>query len=88
MRRATALLKGFATMQTNGGHTSTDPWGNEWVINPVQAEDFSHRAIHTMTETGKTRRRRLLRPRARHGDLFRLLHRWTHGPDGSAALSG
>ena len=47
------LLKGFATMQTNGGHTSTNPWGNEWVVNPVQAEDFSHRAIHTMTETGK-----------------------------------
>ncbi|MWV29417.1 tannase/feruloyl esterase family alpha/beta hydrolase [Aurantiacibacter rhizosphaerae] len=47
------LLKGFATMQTNGGHTSTNPWGNEWVINPVQAEDFSHRAIHTMTDTGK-----------------------------------
>jgi len=47
------LLKGFATMQTNGGHTSTDAWGNNWVINPVQAEDFSHRAIHSMTDTGK-----------------------------------
>lgn len=47
------LLKGYATMQTNGGHTSTNPWGNEWVINPVQAADFSYRAIHTMTETGK-----------------------------------
>ncbi len=47
------LRQGFATMQTNGGHTSTNPWGNEWTINPVQAEDFSHRAIHVMTETGK-----------------------------------
>lgn len=47
------LLKGYATMQTNGGHLSTDAWGNEWTINPVQAEDFSHRAIHTMTERGK-----------------------------------
>ncbi len=47
------LLKGYATMQTNGGHTSTDPWGNNWVVNPVQAEDFSHRAIHTMTQAGK-----------------------------------
>lgn len=47
------LLKGYVSMQTNGGHSSTNPWGNEWVINPVQAEDFSHRAIHTMTEAGK-----------------------------------
>jgi len=47
------LTKGFATMQTNGGHTSPDPWGNDWVTNPVQAEDFSHRAIHAMTEAGK-----------------------------------
>ncbi|QZH75654.1 MAG: tannase/feruloyl esterase family alpha/beta hydrolase [Erythrobacter sp.] len=47
------LMQGFATMQTNGGHTSTNAWGNEWTINPIQAEDFSHRAIHTMTETGK-----------------------------------
>lgn len=47
------LLKGYATMQTNGGHLSTNAWGNEWTINPVQAEDFSHRAIHAMTEAGK-----------------------------------
>ncbi|WAT18724.1 tannase/feruloyl esterase family alpha/beta hydrolase [Aurantiacibacter sp. MUD11] len=47
------LLKGYATMQTNGGHTSTEAWGNQWTINPIQAEDFSHRAIHTMTQEGK-----------------------------------
>lgn len=47
------LGKGYATLQTNGGHTSTLPWGNEWTGNPVQAEDFSHRAIHEMTVSGK-----------------------------------
>ncbi len=47
------LRKGYATMQTNGGHLSTEAWGNEWTINPVQAEDFSHRAIHAMTDAGK-----------------------------------
>ena len=47
------LMKGYAVMQTNAGHTSTNPWGNDWVTNPVQAADFSHRAIHEMTQTGK-----------------------------------
>lgn len=54
LQAATAgLRRGYATMQTNGGHTSTQPWGNEWTSNPVQAEDFSHRAIHEMTRAGK-----------------------------------
>ncbi|MFB0613309.1 tannase/feruloyl esterase family alpha/beta hydrolase [Aurantiacibacter poecillastricola] len=47
------LVKGYAVMQTNAGHTSTNPWGNEWVVNPVQAADFSYRAIHEMTQAGK-----------------------------------
>lgn len=53
MAASDGLRQGFATMQTNGGHTSPNPWGNEWTINPVQAQDFSFRAIHTMTEEGK-----------------------------------
>ncbi len=47
------LRRGYATMQTNGGHSSNQPWGNTWTSNPVQAEDFSHRAIHVMTRAGK-----------------------------------
>ena len=47
------LSHGYAVMQTNAGNTGTNVWANEWTINPVQAADFSHRAIHTMTETGK-----------------------------------
>jgi feruloyl esterase len=48
------LSKGYATMQTDGGNAGTDVWNNGWVAErPESAIDFSHRAIHTMTEAGK-----------------------------------
>ena len=48
------LAKGYATMQTDGGNAGTDVWNNGWVAErPESAIDFSHRAIHTMTEAGK-----------------------------------
>ena len=47
------LSKGYATMQTDGGHPGTDVWSNGWAINPEAAADFAHRAIHLMTERGK-----------------------------------
>lgn len=47
------LKKGYATAQTDGGHESTDPWNNDWAENPEARIDFSHRAIHEMTITGK-----------------------------------
>lgn len=48
------LQQGYATMQTDGGNAGTDVWANSWVADrPESAIDFSHRAIHVMTESGK-----------------------------------
>lgn len=48
-----ALLRGYATMQTDGGHPIGDVWDNSWAVNEEQARDFSYRAIHEMTAAGK-----------------------------------
>lgn len=50
---AEGLRKGYATMQTDGGHPIGDIWDNSWVANPEAARDFSYRAIHEMTVAGK-----------------------------------
>lgn len=47
------LTARYATAQTDGGHASTAPFENQWVSNPIQAEDFAYRAIHEMTKAGK-----------------------------------
>ena len=48
------LPRGYATAQTDGGHSSTDPLDISWIPNnPVAVADFSHRAIHEMTVLGK-----------------------------------
>jgi feruloyl esterase len=47
------LTKGYATMQTDGGHPGTGVWDNAWAQNPEAAKDFSYRAIHEMTVAGK-----------------------------------
>ena len=48
------LKRGYATAQTDGGHESTSPWDTAWTSNPESISDFSYRAIHLMTSTGKT----------------------------------
>ena len=40
------LQKGYATMQTDGGHPGTGVWDNAWAQNPESAKDFSYRALH------------------------------------------
>jgi hypothetical protein len=51
---ATPGLKGgYATAQTNGGHDVSNVWETAWAANPEAATDFSHRAIHVMTDLGK-----------------------------------
>lgn len=47
------LRKGYATMQTDGGHPIGNVWDNSWAANPEAAKDFSYRAIHEMTAAGK-----------------------------------
>lgn len=47
------LSQGYATMQTDGGHPGSGVWDNAWAANPEAAADFSHRAIHEMTQAGK-----------------------------------
>ena len=47
------LRKGYATLQTDGGHPIGNVWDNSWAANPEQAKDFSYRAIHEMTVGGK-----------------------------------
>jgi feruloyl esterase len=47
------LRKGYATLQTDGGHPIGNVWDNSWAANPVAAADFSYRAIHETTVAGK-----------------------------------
>jgi feruloyl esterase len=47
------LRKGYATLQTDGGHPVGNVWDNSWAANPEAAKDFSYRAIHEMTVAGK-----------------------------------
>lgn len=48
------LPRGYATAQTDGGHSSTVTTDVSWVRNnPTAVTDFSHRAIHEMTVLGK-----------------------------------
>lgn len=50
---AEGLRKGYATLQTDGGHPIGNVWDNSWAANPEAAKDFSYRAIHEMTVSGK-----------------------------------
>jgi len=50
---AEGLRKGYATLQTDGGHPITNVWDNAWAADPEKAKDFSYRAIHEMTVAGK-----------------------------------
>jgi feruloyl esterase len=51
---APALARGYATAQTDGGHVSPNGADTAWVAgNPDALTDFSHRAVHLMTTTGK-----------------------------------
>ena len=48
------LPRGYATAQTDGGHSSAVPTDVSWTRNnPTAVTDFSHRAIHEMTVLGK-----------------------------------
>jgi hypothetical protein len=48
------LTRGYATAQTDGGHSSPASTDASWTRNnPVAVTDFSHRAIHEMTVLGK-----------------------------------
>ena len=51
---AEGLRKGYATLQTDGGHPIGGVWDNAWAADPEKARDFSYRAIHEMTAAGKT----------------------------------
>lgn len=51
---APALARGYATAQTDGGHPSANGADTSWVKGNADAlTDFSHRAVHLMTTTGK-----------------------------------
>lgn len=56
---APGLAAGYATAQTDGGHPGTAPWDTGWAAKGTAQEtraaitDFSYRAVHLMTETGK-----------------------------------
>ena len=51
---AQGLAKGYATLQTNGGHDNVTVFDTAWAKdNPDAVTDFSHRAIHLMTTVGK-----------------------------------
>jgi feruloyl esterase len=48
------LPRGYATAQTDGGHSSPVPVDASWTRNnPAAVTDFSHRALHEMTVLGK-----------------------------------
>ncbi|HLV07185.1 MAG TPA: tannase/feruloyl esterase family alpha/beta hydrolase [Croceibacterium sp.] len=47
------LRKGYATLQTDGGHAPGNVWDTSWAANPEALRDFSYRAVHEMTVAGK-----------------------------------
>ena len=53
------LNRGYATLQTDGGHAAGPVFDTSWAVdadggaNMVAIEDFSHRAVHVMTDVGK-----------------------------------
>ncbi|HEV7715195.1 MAG TPA: tannase/feruloyl esterase family alpha/beta hydrolase [Steroidobacteraceae bacterium] len=47
------LVAGYAVVQTNAGHDVKNVWDTTWSSNAEAVTDFSHRAIHVMTELGK-----------------------------------
>jgi len=53
MAASEGLQKGYATLQTDGGHEGTSVWDNSWAANPQALTDFSWRAVHEMTVAGK-----------------------------------
>jgi feruloyl esterase len=55
---ATDLARGYATLQTDGGHPSANAGDSTWVapggvVDEVALNDFAWRGVHTMTEVGK-----------------------------------
>ena len=50
---AQGLKGGYATAQTDGGHSAANVWDTSWAANPEAVTDFSYRAIHLMTVVGK-----------------------------------
>ncbi len=50
---AAGLAKGYATAQTDAGHSTASVWDTAWAASQAQVDDFAHRAIHLMTTTGK-----------------------------------
>ena len=50
---AEGLKRGYATLQTDGGHPTTSVWDTAWAANPESITDFAYRAIHLMTVVGK-----------------------------------
>jgi feruloyl esterase len=55
---ATDLARGYATMQTDGGHPSPNAGDSTWVApggapDETALNDFAWRGVHTMTELGK-----------------------------------
>jgi hypothetical protein len=46
------LVAGYAVAQTNSGHDGS-VWDTSWSPNPEAVTDFSHRAIHVMTDVAK-----------------------------------
>ena len=55
---ATDLSRGYATLQTDGGHPSANAGDASWtapggVPNDVALRDFAYRAVHEMTGVGK-----------------------------------
>jgi feruloyl esterase len=47
------LQHGYATGQTDGGHTGPNVWDTSWAANPAAATDFAYRAMHLMTVMSK-----------------------------------
>jgi feruloyl esterase len=47
------LVAGYAVAQTNTGHDVKNIWDTGWSSNPEAVTDFSHRAIHVMTDVAK-----------------------------------
>ena len=84
----TALKRGYATASTDTGHQTENARDGGWAVgHPELVVDFGYRAIHVTAENSKIVGTFYSEP-VKTVVLGSVLHGWSSGAHGGAALSG
>ena len=85
----TALKRGYATASTDTGHQTENARDGGWAVgHPELVVDFGYRAIHVTAENGKKIVGTFYSEPLKKSGLRGVLHGWSSGAHGGAALSG